>query len=289
MLTITSADGGRPRSRPPSAERRSAVLTSDARTGEAQALLQWHGQAEAGRAAASSGDRQLHTAEFYRLLDELAERTGGPRRLWDCTGSQGWPACGVYFFYEDGEVRADNSSRVVRVGTHALNDTDRTMLWDRLRQHRGQLAGRNPGGGNHRASVFRRHVGSALIRRGKYPDEVLSSWLDRHRIPAQRDAREPEIEREVSRYIRAMPFLWLDVPGRPDPATGRGYIERNSIALLSCLAVGIDQPSPGWLGHHASNPKVRGSSLWNHDHVERDYDPGFVTILAQLVRSAQRG
>ena len=284
VITITSTGSGQWRSISPTAGQRPMWV---ARAGEAQTLLQRPSWTKTRRESRSPDGRQLLTAEFYRLLDELAERTGGPRQLRDCTGRQGWPECGVYFFFEDDEVRADGGNRVVRVGTHALNDTDDTMLWTRLRQHRGPLAGRYPGGGNHRASVFRRHVGSALIGRRNYPDEVMSSWLDRDRIPEQRDAREPEIEREVSRCIRAMPFLWLDVPGRPDPITGRGYIERNSIGLLSCLTGGIDQPSSGWLGHDARNSKVRGSGLWNHDHVDDGYDPGFLVTLAQLVRHAR--
>jgi hypothetical protein len=88
----------------------------------------------------------------------------------------------------------------------------------------GQLVGRHPGGGNHRASIFRRHVGSALIRHGNRIDQdLLSSWLDRHRDPGERSACEPEIELEVSRYIGAMPFIWLNVPGRPDQSAGRAF------------------------------------------------------------------
>ena len=127
----------------------------------------------------------------------------------------------------------------MRVGTHALTATSKATLWGRLSQHRGQLTGRNPGGGNHRSSVFRRHVGAALIRRGGLPDDLLSSWLDRHRPPTERASREADIEREVSHYIGAMPFLWFSVPGRAD----RGYLESNSIALLSCLTDGPDLPS----------------------------------------------
>lgn len=59
---------------------------------------------------------------FYELLDRLAQRVGGPRRLAYCDGRQGWPERGVYFFFETGESRTDSGSgpRVVRVGTHAL-------------------------------------------------------------------------------------------------------------------------------------------------------------------------
>jgi len=172
---------------------------------------------------------------------------GERRLLRDCQGTDGWPGRGVYFFYEDGEVRADGSRRVVRVGTHALTVTSRSTLWGRLRQHRGHLAGSHPGSGNHRASVFRRHVGSALIRRGDWPDTLLDSWLDRHRPVEDRAIQESQIELEVSRYIGAMPFLWLAVPDRPDGTSERGYVERNSIALLSSRT-GPDRTSPARAG-----------------------------------------
>ena len=76
--------------------------------------------------------------------------------------------------------------------------------------------------------MFRRHVGAALTRRDGLPDDLLASWLDRHRPPGERASQEADIEREVSRYIGAMPFLWLSVPGRED----RGYLESNSIEVL---------------------------------------------------------
>src|SRR5262249_50867852 len=146
--------------------------------------------------------------------------------------------------------------------------SSRTTLWGRLRQHRGNLAGRRPLGGNHRASVFRRHVGAALIRRNRLPDELLGSWLDRRRAPRERADQESDIELRVSRYIGAMPFLWLSVPGRAD----RAFIERNSIALLSCLTGCPDTPSPAWLGSDAVPAEIRGSALWNVDYVGEHYD-----------------
>lgn len=74
--------------------------------------------------------RQAHLEEFYQLLAELAASEHGPRRLASCTGRDGWPRHGVYFFFEDDQTRADGSGRVVRVGTHALRPTDKTTLWD---------------------------------------------------------------------------------------------------------------------------------------------------------------
>jgi len=237
------------------------------------------GQARPGHLPAAGGGRRADAEEFYRILDQLAARLDGPRLLRESTGRSGCPPQGLYFFYENDENRADGSGRVVRVGTHALTATSKATLWGRLRQHRGHLAGSDPGGGDHRASVFRRHVGAALIRRDGLPDDLLVSWLDRHRPPGERASQEAGIEREASRHIGAMPFLWLSVPGRAD----RGYLESNSITLLSRLAGGPDQPSTSWLGRHAERPEIRASGLWNVQHVSGHYEPAFLHRLARLV------
>jgi hypothetical protein len=230
--------------------------------------------------------RKAHTNQFYTVLDDLAARIGGPRRLRDCTGADAWPSHGIYFFYEDGETRADGSARIVRVGTHALTSTSKARLWARLRQHRGRLAGRNPGGGNHRASVFRRHVGAALIRRDEGPGGLLGAWLDRTRHPEWANG-EARVEREVSRYIGAMPFLWLPVPDKPGGGSHRGYLESNSIALLSAHAGAADPPSTGWLGRDSAEAEIRESGLWNVLHVDARYDPKFLEVLAELIRRPQ--
>lgn len=54
----------------------------------------------------SADSRVADTNRFYLLLSELARRVGGSRMLRDCTGGQDWPRHGVYFFFEDGELRA---------------------------------------------------------------------------------------------------------------------------------------------------------------------------------------
>jgi hypothetical protein len=174
----------------------------------------------------------------------------------------------------------------VRVGTHALRPTDQTTLWGRLRQHRGRIAGRNPGGGNHRASIFRGHVGTALIQRDHLPGGLLDSWASRHPSPGWAEA-EDQLERAVSQHIRAMPFLWLAVPTRPDASSDRSLIERNSIALLSCATGSPDTPSPGWLGHHATSNNVRRSGLWNSNFVVEPYQPGFLELFASLTRNTR--
>jgi hypothetical protein len=219
-------------------------------------------------------------AKFYQALGQLAVMLSGPRVLRECRGADGWPRQGVYFFFEPGEVRADGSNRVVRVGTHALTATSRATLWGRLRQHRGHVGGRHPNGGNHRGSVFRRHVGAAIIVREQLPGGLLDSWLDRHGPRPGWAVQEAHVERAVSDHIAAMPFLWLSVPDR----AGRGYVERNSIALTSRLAEGTDQPSPRWLGRDAVRTEISQSGLWNVDHIRHHREPGFLDLLGQLVQ-----
>jgi len=221
---------------------------------------------------------------FYEILAQLEDAVGGKRRLRNANGRMDWPKRGVYFFFEPGEERTTSGAglRVVRVGTHALKAGSRSTLWGRLRQHRGHVSGSNPGGGNHRGSVFRLHVGTALIGKGYWPDEVTRRWGVRS--SAKRPIREREIplERAVSEHIRRMPLLWVGVLDEPGPKSQRGYIERNAIALLSnCRSRGepIDPPSASWLGQWAASRQIRCSGLWNVTHVMGGYDSDFLDVL----------
>jgi hypothetical protein len=87
-----------------------------------------------------------------------------------------------------------------------------------------------------------------------------------------------------------MPFLWLKVDDAPGSQSQRAYFERNLIALLSNYgkletAAAIDPPSPGWLGLHCTNIKVRRSGLWNADHVtEERWDPALLDEFEVKVR-----
>jgi len=221
---------------------------------------------------------------FYRLLDTLEKRQGGKRRLEECDGRFGWPIRGVYFFFEDGEERSDSGRRlrVVRVGTHALTDGARTTLWNRLSQHRGTV---KTGGGNHRGSIFRLLVGTAVLA----TDGNLNSHTWGKGSSAPRDVREPElpVERRVSEVIRAMPFLWLAVDDPPGRTSLRGRIESNSTALLSTWDIPpLDRSSAGWLGRSSNRVKVQKSGLWNSRHVDEPYDRHFLSDLERLVLSS---
>ena len=219
---------------------------------------------------------------FYSLLLALEERLAGARRLANCNGRISWPKRGVYFFMEPSETRSHSGRgpRIVRVGTHALKAGSGTKLWNRLSQHRGVV---RTGGGNHRGSIFRLIVGTALRERDAI---VCDSWDDR-RGTAPREVRERELplERAVSQVIGNMPFLWLSVDDEPGPQSLRGFIERNAIALLSNYGKPpIDPPSDSWLGSYYTREKVRTSGLWNSIHVDERYDPAFLDTLASLIK-----
>lgn len=227
------------------------------------------------------GDQRLHDlVRFYALLQRLEQAVGGARRLADCTGRMDWPRRGVYFFREEGESRSDSGTgpRIVRVGTHGLKAASGTKLWTRLSQHKGQLS---TGGGNHRGSIFRLIIGAALAERHGYH---FPTWSEGN--SAKNDVRRNELllEREVSTFIGRMPFVWLAIDDDAGPDSRRGYVERNSIALLSNYGKqSLDPPSQEWLGHKSDRQRVCSSGLWNQNHVDESYEPVFLHKLDELV------
>ena len=224
-----------------------------------------------------------HVREFYAILGELSDQLGGPRILGECHGRMKWPQRGVYFFFEGGESRSDSGegSRVVRVGTHAVSAGSRTTLWNRLRQHRGNLKG---GGGNHRGSIFRRHTGNALIASG-WTGPGRDTWGKGNSAPREIRQVEIDLERQVSETIGAMQILWIAVEDEPGLQSLRSVIERNSIGLLSNLShlgAPIDPASQSWLGLQSPHSSVSSSGLWNVNHTEDSYDPGFLRLFREL-------
>ena len=233
-------------------------------------------------AATGSPSREKDLERFYELLSELEQVAGGKRRLAECDGRMDWPTRGVYFFFEIGESRSSAAGvlRVVRVGTHALKRNSGTKLWTRLSQHRGQV---RSGGGNHRGSIFRLLVGSALMSRDGL---VYPTWDQGSSAPRKVRVKELPLEQSVSRVIGRMPFLWLTINDEPGPDSLRGYIERNSIALLSNFnRLSLDPPSSAWLGGRCNRERVRRSGLWNQNHVDEAYDRAFLDVFERLVNA----
>ena len=222
---------------------------------------------------------------FYELIGCLAALPGQGQSLSGYTGRSRWPLRGVYFFREPGEYRAAQPDvlRIVRVGTHAVSANSKSRLWGRLRAHRGSA----DLGGNHRGSIFRLHVGAALLQRDRTDIGELPTWSTDQ--SASREIRNTEVEHEkrVSRHIGSMSVLWIDVPDDPGPQSMRSFIERNAIALLSNQLNPVDRPSAAWLGLHSLRPEIRHSGLWNLNYVQDSYDRSFLDVIAGFITQMQ--
>jgi hypothetical protein len=234
--------------------------------------------------------RSIALNRFYSLLGELEKRLGGKRLLSQRDVRLGLPSRGVYFFFEKGETRENsNNERVVRVGTHAVSKGSRTTLWNRLRTHRGTISGPHKDGGNHRGSIFRLHVGTAILNRKRLRD-AYPTWGRGSSASRKIRNKEYPIEKRVSHHIRSMPFLWLEVDDEPSKHSMRAYLERNAIVLLSNYqklrtASAIDPPSARWLGNRCANPAVVKSGLWNVNHVDSTgWDFEFLDTLDSFIR-----
>lgn len=220
---------------------------------------------------------------FYELLSGLEQGVGGMRVLSECTGELEWPERGVYFLFDRDERRANmlNHVRVVRVGTHMVSAGSRATLWNRIRTHRGY----EDGTGNHRGSVFRRHVGEAMMHRD--PGEFkCATWGEGQSASRHLTSEEVPLERKVSEYIGRMSVLWVAVPDQPSPKSDRAYLEKNALGLLAKAGRAVDPPSVEWLGNHSMAQEIMSSGLWNVDHVHHRYDRRFLDTLSAYVELA---
>lgn len=222
-------------------------------------------------------DADAQRERLYGVMAELRSRLGA-RTLADEGLRRSLPRWGVYFFFEEGETRLNGATpRIVRVGTHAVSRTSKATLGARLSAHRGSM---KSGGGNHRGSIFRLHIGTALQRNGLVAPSV-ESWGQGASAPREVRDRETHVERAVSDHIRRMPFLWVATGPEPEE---RDVIERGAIALLSRAGRhgdGADPASDEWLGHHADREHVRRSGLWNVNYTTDPCDSAFLDTLAR--------
>lgn len=219
---------------------------------------------------------------FYKLLFHLESLPRQGARLSHLPGKALLPHRGVYFFREAGELLSGGSLRVVRVGTHAVSAGSQSSLHSRLKTHLGSKSG----SGNHRGSIFRLHLGHAMLKKENH---TIPTWgVGSVAPPELREnpmAQEAELmwEMKVSDRIGAMTILWVDVPDEPSATSMRAFIERNAIALLSNQRSPFTPASETWLGCHSPREEIRASLLWNLKHVDEVYDPGFLDVLEQAI------
>ncbi len=162
------------------------------------------------------------------------------------------PKNGIYFFFEKGEKVDRDVERIVRVGTHNADERFR----GRIRQHYGNRSSLK---GNKNASVFRKHVGGALLRSDNPRDYRLKEWLK------QGGNSYPEVETRVSKCLRNnFTFCCFNVEGKEK----RLKFEKGIIALLARHPLG--QPSADWLGRHAYDERIGYSGLWNTQQLDAE-------------------
>jgi len=161
--------------------------------------------------------------------------------------SEELPLNGIYFFYEDGEYCEKDGTkleRIVRVGTHREQDNFRRRIYYHYN-------------GNKNGSVFRKHLGGAIIARDGPDDPRLPDWL------AQDTPTFPEVEERVSRLLQEK-FCFRCI--RVDDPNERLALEECLIATLSRCE--YCKPSPNWLGRFAKDERIRLSGLWNSQHTD---------------------
>ena len=190
--------------------------------------------------------------EYLKLTLELYSFQLKRPRYSYLTAGKALPVNGIYFFFEKGEKVEKGIDRIVRVGTHQADGRFR----GRIRQHYGNRCSLK---GNKNASVFRKHVGGALLRRDNPRDYRLKEWLK------QGGQAYPEVEMRVSECLRNnFTFCCLNVDGMED----RLMLEKGIIALLAQHPLG--RTSGEWLGKYAADERIGRSGLWNTQQLDAE-------------------
>ncbi len=217
---------------------------------------------------------------FYDLLGKLEHGIGGKHRVRDLEGGATIPKQGIYFFFENSEFHNQDQGvlRVTRVGTHGVSKGSKSSLWNRIKTHKGNTSL----DGNHRGSIFRLHVGKAIINHSKgalcYPH-----WGIGQSASKEIRAQESEHEKRVSKYISDMSILWLSVPGESGADNDRAYLERNIIGLLTSRTTKPKLISENWLGRYSDKDIIVSNGLWNIAHVGVAYDRRFLDVLSKYI------
>jgi hypothetical protein len=182
------------------------------------------------------------------------------------------PVNGIYFFYERGESCGHDTSmnRIVRVGTHK-DGNFRSRIAEHYLLNEGRATFTSNQASPHDRSIFRKHIGRAILNRDRNPylavwDITFTSRQARNQHSHLRDVQtEMRIETEVTKTIRQnFSFRFVELEGQ-DNRMGTDGLERALIGSLArCL---VCRASADWLGHSCSKAQVRNSGLWLVQHL----------------------
>jgi len=223
--------------------------------------------------------RRTAIARSYAMFAHLAKSMGlHPLRE---ILSEELPKQGVYFFFDNGEPTKFSTivPRLVRVGTHGVSAGSVATLRNRLRTHLGTRSG----AGNHRASVFRLHVGRAIIERDRL-QQFYPNWGKGQSASRDIAQLEAPLESKVSEYIGNLRVLFIPVLDTAGVGSMRATIERQFISMFTESLCAIEESSPSWLGRFSDKPSIRDSGLWNVRDVGSEYDLKFIPLLDGLLK-----
>jgi hypothetical protein len=228
--------------------------------------------------------RRAQAVELYGAIEHALGGAELPT-LREYMGSKNLTKQGVYLFFEDGEPTEFNQRlpRIVRIGTHAVSAGSSTTLRDRLRTHMGTA----DGDGNHRGSVFRLHVGNAIIKArnlsGEYPD-----WGKGQSATKDVKNQERRLEQEVSKYLSRLRVFCLPLSGPASKSSIRSRVEAAIIGVLTQDGMALERPTQNWLGLNSTRSEIRESGLWNLQHLGVAPDKkAFESALRVLTRDGE--
>jgi len=217
--------------------------------------------------------------KLYDYLFELADKTEQPRLLKECKKrGKYWPDKGVYFILDSSESSktSGKNPKIVRIGTHQVRVNSKSTLWGRIKAHKGT----NNEDGYHRSSVFRIHVGNAIIKKEGLK---CKTWGEGNRTKKEIHIGEKEIEKKVSEHIGKLKVIVLSVNDEASPNSDRAKLEKNLIALISAKNNNSEKNSNKWLGKKSPRNEIRESSLWNIDYVDDKFDEKCFKILEKYI------
>jgi hypothetical protein len=165
------------------------------------------------------------------------------------------PLNGIYVLFEKGEY-AHGTNRIVRIGTHTGNDNLPKRLWEHFLIK------------NKDRSIFRKHVGRALLKRDNDPFfeqwewDLTSSASKRKYASKLNRKKQVQTEELVTRHIQDnLSFIVLPITSKQR----RLALEAKFIGQVSsCEDCG---PSGSWLGSYAPATKIQKSGLWQIQKV----------------------
>lgn len=214
---------------------------------------------------------------FYALLAQA--RLNGKVFAFQELSNQFVGKRGVYIILDPTEKNfLGEYSRVVRIGTHAVSAGSKATLRNRLRNHLGKADGT----GNHRGSIFRLHVGRALLGLLDKADS-FPAWGIGQNAELTTRQQEEEWERKVSDYLARLEVFIIPIDDEASKDSLRAHVETQLIALFSEGLNTIDKAGQSWLGNQSPTRMVVQSGLWNIRDVGKKYKPEGLGAMSYIV------